>query len=938
MRPWFLLLGALGLGACSGNDSTPTHDAGATTDGSAVTRVDQLPIATTLRLPGLSGPVDVTTDAMGWKHIRATTLRDAAVVQGYLQATERMAQMDLLRRLASGTLGERFGVVNPAAIDQDLAMRVVGLRRAATAMWQQMQSTPSRERTLLEGFSAGVNLWLAALRRNEVAPPPSTDLVLDATTPDWVPIDSLTIGRYQSYSLSYTASDDIARSRTIDLAGTVFDGADAMTHADLAARRGVGWDLVVWRSPSNATVIGDFFASTQPLLASPQRNALRPKIPLSVYSSAKNFLDATERVLSVWGDTSRGSNNWVLDPSLTVNGHALVSNDPHLQLTSPAIWWGSHITVTQGTDAVDVAGTTFPGIPGVIIGFTPRLAWGVTTAYYDVTDVYLETVTPGQNGAPDTVRFNNTDVPIQVIEETVSTGSGQGYTARIEVVPHHGPILPTIQNGRFVPRTGNTALSIRWTGHQPTTEIAAFVAMAYAQNAAEARTAISHFGVGAQNWVFADIQGNAGYQSSAVIPRRAPGALAWSPNNLRGANPCMVLPGDGTAEWNGTVPPERIPHATLSPQHPFIATANNDQAGVTLDNNPFDAPEYLSCDYAWGWREERIQQRIQQLGQRATREQMEAIQSDATVIAAGRFRPFIASAFARLEAEWATPGTHSDLSALALALVPHRDRLRDASRRIATWSLSGESGVGDSVTDAQRSDSVATTLFHGWLVAFIQQTFSDEQTAVRTATMRTLSFDSITVLLNLLEHPTDLHAQDPTTHDSPLWDDLSTTTERETRDAVILRSLDTAMTELARVTHTEDVSLWLWGPLHTVRFNSLIPTTGAELSIPPDGDSTFPNGFPRHGGLAVIDASQPSLASYNFSYGSGPSQRFTVELDPSGPIAYNALPGGQSMDNTSPHFRDGAELWRVNHSHRVFITEPDIASHSTRRDRFEPMP
>ncbi len=934
-------MGVLGLGACTDDNPSAGNDAGTAdaprADAGTPTRVEDIPITTTLRLPGLSAPVDIATDGMGWKHIRAATLRDAAIAQGYVQASERMAQMDLLRRLSSGTLGERFGVVNPAAINQDLALRVVGLRRAAAAMWQQMQSGPSRERTLLEGFTAGVNLWLAALRRNEVSAPPATELVLDASTPDWDPVDSLTIGRYQSYSLSYTASDDINRSRTVDLAGRVFDDADATANPLLAARRGAAWDLLVWRAPSTATVVGDFYSGASPLHLS-DRRSLRPRVPASVYAGAQTFLNSVDRAFSIWGDQSRGSNNWVLHPSVAASGHAILANDPHLQLSAPAIWWGTHLTVTQGDDAVDVAGTTFPGIPGVIIGFTPRLAWGVTTAYYDVTDVYMETITPGTNGGPDTVRFNGADVPIQVITETVPTGAGSSYEARIEVVPHHGPILPTIQNGRIVPRAGNTALSIKWTGHQPTTEIAAFVGMAYAQNATEARAAIQRFGVGAQNWVFADVQGNAGYQSSAVIPRRAPGALAWTPTNLRGANPCTVLPGDGTAEWTGVIPQERIPQATLTAQRPYVATANNDQTGATLDNNPFDAPEYLSCDYAWGWRQERILQRLQQLGTGATREAMEAIQADATVLGAGRYRPFLAAAMTRLEAEWTTPGTHADLSALATTLMPRQARLRDAARRIAMWSLDGASGVGDNVTEAQRSDSVASTLFHGWMVALIRGTFSDEQAAVNTATMSSLSIDGVAAILHMLEHPTELHARDPMTNESALWDDLSTTDVRETRDVILLRALDTAMTELARVTRSDDVAQWLWGPLHTVRFGSLIPGTGAELSIPPDGDSTFPNGFPRQGGLEVVDASHPGLGSYSFSYGSGPSQRFTVDLDPAGPVAYNAIPGGQSMDNTSPHFRDAAELWRVNRSHRVWILERDVAANASRRDRFEPMP
>lgn len=926
MRRTAICLGLLGMASCSDNSSnTPAPPAAGT--------VAALPATQTTRLPGMDGPVDVATDSYGWAHIRATTLHDAVYVQGYLQARERMAQMDIFRRLGSGTLGERFGVVSSAAIGQDLAFRAIGLRRTATAMWARLQADPAaaRTRVALTAFSAGVNQYLADIRAHRVEAPPNTDLVLDATTPDWTEIDSLTVGRYQSYSLSYSADTEIANSQLVDHVRTAFGGADPTTAAARYARRAMAEDVLLYRPSSDTAVVPDFFSASGSAL-SYRPAAQRPALTNAMYDRAAPFLRAVRDGFSVWGDETRGSNNWVVTPGVTRNGHALLANDPHLALRAPAIWWGTHLTVTGGPDAVDVAGTTFPGVPGVVVGFNQRVAWGVTVAYYDVTDVYQETITAGANGAPDTVLFNGQQVPIQIVTEQVPDGAGGSVEARIEVVPHHGPIVPEIVNGRIVRRTSNRALSIRWTGHEPSDEFGTFLSLAYARNVDEARAAVEGFGVGAQNFVLADADGHVGYASHAIVPQRAAGALTWRLDNPDGTNPCTVLPGTGEAEWTGTVPSAQLPHATGSATRPFIVTANNDQTGETRDGNPFDAPVYLGCGYASGWRAERVTQRLQAAGTALTVEDMQSVQNDHTVLAGGRFRPFLMAAFARLEAEWTTPGTNPDLAALALTLQPRAAQLRDAATRVQNWSLDGASGVEADATDAQRADSTATAIFHGWVSRVLRDTFNDEITAMGGG-----SFDSIRAALHLLEAPTELRAR-TAGGESVLWDDLATADATETRDVILLRALDRALVDLATLTTTSDVGQWRWGAIHTVRFSTLIPGTDSTLSIPPTGDGMFPNGFPRPGGIDVVDASGPGLSGTNYSYSSGPSQRFSVELTPDGPHAFNTLPGGQSIDGTSPHFRDEAELWRANRVHPVPYREAEIVAQAQGRWRFQSAP
>jgi penicillin amidase len=923
--------------ACSNPPPTPA-DAGTdsardapedASDATLPTTREELPIAATERLAGLDGPVDVVVDRYGWPHLRARTLRDAAYVQGVLAARDRMAQMDILRRLSSGTLAEAFGVLSAGAIESDLAVRTIGFRRVAEASWRELP--PGRTRTALEAYARGVNAYLAEIRSGAREAPEATELVVNERTPDWSPVDSLTFGRYQSYALSYDADQDINVSTSLDRARQTWETADPMSAPERYARRGFAQDYLRFQPPQPTAIVPGF-GRPMGMASTFVPEVTRPLVPRAVYARTEVFFSRLREAVAYLGLEDRGSNNWVVAPSASANGHAMIANDPHLSLRSPPVFYGVHLEVTEGPDRVNVAGVTFPGVPGVVIGFNDRVAWGVTTAGYDVTDVYAETVVPGAAGAPDSVRFQDRDVPLQVLTERVPNGRGGAVELRVELVPHHGPLVPTIRDGRVVPRTGTRALSVRWTGHQPSNEVGAFVGLMYARSTAEGRDAQRLFGVGAQIFVIADVDGNALYSSHAVIPSRAPGARTWDPrSNPTGTTPCAVLPGDGSAEWVGVLPPEQIPNATLSPALPFVVTANNDPSGTTFDNNPLNDGPHLGCAFASGWRAERIVQRLTMAGPRVSMADMESIQNEHTVLLAGRFRPFLQAALGRLDAEWAAAGTHPDLGPLAAQTLPRADRLRDAVRRVQAWSLDGASGADYDAPEPERRDAVATAIFHAWIAKAVQRTFSDELSVMGGSFGNRLG-----ALLFLLEHPQDAATRDPATEQSVLFDDLTTPAVRESRDHILLLALDQALAELQRLTMTDAMDRWLWGNLHTVRFGSFVPGPGEVLSIPPTTHPMFPRGFPRPGGLDVVDASDPGLSGTSFSYGNGPVQRFVVELDPAGPRALNALPGGQHIDLRSPHHADEAELWRTNRRHPVPFSERDIARAAERRLRFLP--
>jgi penicillin amidase len=906
-------------------------------DGPPPSTIAELPVASTERIMGLDGPVDVVIDRQGWPHIYSNSVRDVAYVQGYLCARDRMPQMEMLRRLASGTLAEKFGGLSGDLIERDLAMRVVGLRRAAERMWAAVPMN-SRSRTILEGYAAGVNHWLGLIRNSDRTTPAGTELVIDELTPAWTPVDSLTIARFQSFSLSYDAEDDVNRSELRDRATQTFAMANAMMQPERARRAAFLQDFLRFAPVSEQATVPNFLAGL-PMMQVFRPSTAAPTIGARVYQDVQGFLRNATASAEFLGDQSRGSNNWVLHGSATMSGRPLLANDPHLSLTSPAVWWGVHLTVKAGPDAVDVAGTSFPGIPWVVIGYNRKVAWGVTTAGYDVTDTWAETIVRCANGMGDCVQYDGREVPLQTLTEAVPDGIGGMYMARFEVVPHHGIILPTIRNRMIVPRVGNTAISMRWTGNDPTTELECFMDLAYTNNITEARAAVRRFGVGAQNFVLADVEGNTGYQSSSVIPVRGPGALNWDPATGQGNMPCFVLPGNvANTNWNGNVPEARIPQGTGSAMQPFFATANQDQTGVTFDNNPVNDPVFLGCDFADGIRMTRITERLRAI-RNATVQDMQQLQGDTVLLYGRRYRPFLLSALNRLNAEWMTPNSNPDLTALATALMPRQALIRAALAKLTAWTFDGASGVpnamGEMVTATQQQDAIATSIFHGFLNNFGELAFGDEMAAMGYS-RRSYNTKQIAAGLYILEHGTDMNMATRARTGEALWDDLGTPAI-ETRDQIIVRAIDAGLTQLASFTRSQDINTWYWGNLHTLRLESIVPGPGAGLSIPPAGEAMYPNGFPRPGGLETVDASHPRFGAMDFAYSSGPSQRFVVDMDPAGPRGYNSLPGGQVFNRTSRHHRDLMELWRRNQYFSVPRSEAEVVAAHEQRLRFEPM-
>ena len=913
------------LAGCGG-EVTPSETAGP---------IEQLPVNETVREPGLGATTDVVFDEHGIPHVFAPDTASALFVQGYLTASVRFWEMDAFRRVAEGRLSEVFGKLT---LNTDIGMRTVFTtrdgRRIEEALWEYVQAIDPELARLEEAYAAGVNAWLADLRagRNEATLPPEYLLfpAIDETPDtlaDWRPQDTAAIARLQAYSLSETLEEEIERARIMvslppEVVKDVFRSA-----------------------PATAATVLPVTSAGQGSAAAVAR--VVPELPpvgvLTEISAALQDLRRSNPFGSK--EEGAGSNNWIVSPGLSANGHAMLANDPHLQLFNPPIWHMIQLDAGAGSaDPMRVNGVIFPGLPGVILGHNDFGAWGATVAEFDVTDVYLETVTtpPDYPNSPRTVLFKGQQVPVLRIEETIQVKYSDPVTTIIEVVPHHGPMVPDPNLRDNVVGLAATNMSFRWTGHELSNDARFLIDLDRARNVGEFRSALRNFAVGAQNWVWADVHGDIAYFPHVLIPQRPPGTVPYLP-----------MSGTGDAEWLTDaqghtlwLPDDRIPQATNPPQG-YLATSNNDQIGNTLDNDPLNDEVYLNYSDDLGFREQRIQAllsnsaHVRPAGAKLSAADLSAYQYDHSSLEAQRLLPFL---FAASEAR-------PDL------VTPEMD---DALVRLRAWSeatppCNTDSGIdphdlrsditprSTPVTDQERTNAVATSIFGAWETRLGPAVFTDDfaGTGIGIPTGQ----DATKALLHILE---DVERSDSgfrvytkgANGESTLWDN-KTTPQVETRDEIMLTALRDALAFLQTKFKTPEPQNWLWGILHKVRFQHFLGQAGINIyDIGP---------FAAPGARYTVNPANYDLSTTtNFEFTSGPSERFVAVLDPAGIRAVNALPGGQNGNPGGPgsalynaihpdiHYGDLIPGWIDGQTFEYHISRADVAAHAVKKVRYTP--
>jgi len=930
IAPMAMVVCVLLLSACGDNDGVPAP--GPTSGGDPI---DQVPVAETLQVSGLQGQVDVVDDALGVPHVYASSLENAIFMQGYLTASARFWQMDAFRRVAEGRLSEILGRVT---LSMDVEMRTVFTtrdgRRLQDALWEHIQATDSETAGVVEAYAAGVNAWLTDLKAGKngaTLPPEYAEPLLIGLTPGdlepWRPQDTMAIARLQAWSLSETLGGEIDLARIWQrlpeaLRRDVFRSAPGAPATVLpvsgrAAGRGASVEPVVPALPAPATL--DALAAAL--------NETRAQNPL--------------------GDKARGlgSNNWIVSPRLSATGHAMLANDPHLALYDPPIWHMIHLNAPLADGRQTwINGVMFPGLPGIILGHNDHGAWGGTVAVFDVTDVYTETITtpPDYPASPRTVLFKGQQVPVRRIEETFLIKGRAPATYVIEIVPHHGPMAPDPNLRDDVVGLAATGMSFRWTGHEMSNDPRFLLDINRARTVADFRAALRSFAVGAQNWVWADVNGDIAYFPHVLIPQRPAGVVPYLPVSGTG-DAEWLTDGQGRTLW---LPEEKIPQAT-NPAEGYLATANNDQIGNTLDNDPLNDDIYLTYSADIGFREERIQDLlsnrvgVRPAGAKLTMADMSTYQYDTSSKEAARLVPFLEAA-AR---------NRPDLVTRAMV---------DALARLAAWGVAKPgsapydmaSGIDPAtlrsdvppravpVSAEERADAVAASIFTGWTTRLGRRVFADDFAGTGIGTPG--GEDATKGLLHILE---DIERDDVgfrvytkgDNGESALWDD-KTTGPIETRDEMLLAAFRDGLEFLEDKFSTAEPENWLWGVIHQVRFQHFFGQAGiGSWDLGP---------FAAPGGRFTVNPASFSWNSNDYTFSGGPSMRLVVDLDPAGVKAVNVLPGGNNGDaggggpdyynriQPDRHYGDHIPGWLNGDKFQYHLSRSEVAANAVRKTRY----
>jgi len=531
-----------------------------------------------LHLAGLTAPVLVRRDGNGVPHISAANQLDLFFAQGYVTAQDRLWQMDILRRNADGQLAQILG---PSLVAHDRAQRVLQFARVARRVWINL-SPQSKAR--FRAYARGVNLYIA---RHAHSLPPEFRLLGYSPQP-WTGADSLSIGMVMIETLDTHWDVKLARERiSADLHNPALE-ADLYPVGSWRDHPPTGTQLDLSRphsEPVDPNTGQDISQNTSQNLS---RNIKRTEPPPPALDLARL---RTLMNLPACTGCRPGSNEWVVSGQHTASGQSLLSNDMHLELTVPNIWYMADLSAP----GFHAAGVTLPGMPFIIAGHNDHVAWGFTALYADVQDLYLETL----DGHGHYRAADGSWQPLHLDREVIHVRGGKDVELTVRSTVH-GPLLNPILRGESRP------IALRWTLYDPSLNTLPLYAMNTASNWTEFSAALANWCWPTQNLVYSDDQGHIAYHAIGRVPIR-PAGLADVP-----------VPATGH-EWAGYIPFDQMPNA-FDPPSGFLATANS---RVTTLNSPYP----LTDEWADPYRIERIYKTLQGRDH-LTPHQMLALQTD----------------------------------------------------------------------------------------------------------------------------------------------------------------------------------------------------------------------------------------------------------------------------------------------------------------------
>lgn len=790
-----------------------------------------------VNIAGLSDDVTVYRDDAGIPQIVAKTSADLFLAEGYVHAQDRFWEMDFRRHVTAGRLSELFG---ESQVGTDTFVRTLGWRAVAE---EEVKLLDPVTLGYYQAYADGVNAYLAT---HEGADLSLEYAVLDLQNPDyepepWTPADSISWLKAMAWDLRSNLDDEIDRALL----------ATELTPAEIAelhpAYPYATHPTIVEDQPVDATAATASTDATNEMTTQPALAAALTELRTSLASVPELLGPAGGEI---------GSNSWVVSGALTDTGKPILANDPHLGPAMPSVWYqvGLRCATITADCPFDLAGYSFSGMPGIIIGHNSRIAWGFTNLGPDVADLYLEKVTG------ETYEYDGVQNPLTVRNEKITVAGGQDV--RIEIrSTGHGPIVSGLGGTAYpkiasdypksagLPETNpvdpnavdapavdiDYQLSLRWTALTPGRTASAIFALGSATDWTSFRAAAQLFEVPSQNLLYADVDGNIGYQAPGLIPIRKAG------------DGTLPVPG-WTSEygWTEYIPFESLPQ-TFNPSSGYIVAANNAPVGP-------DYPNLITQDWDLGYRAHEITARLQVLidaGKPLTIETMSTIQAD-------------------------------NYSAIAALLVPVLQNVK----------VSGQAREAQALFDGWDynldADSAAAAYFNivwrNLLVAITGDKLPDE-TAL-TGGDRSFAF-----VASLLDQP-----------DSFWWS--NSRIGSVSRDSMLGRVLSQAADEGVDLMGSK-MSTWEWGRIHTLELTN---ASFGESGVAPI-EWLFNRGpYSLAGGSSVVNAVGWD-AALGYTVDWVPSMRQVISLANFDDSTWINLTGA-SGHAFHPNYVDQAPLWQ----------------------------
>ena len=511
---------------------------------SALINTDKIKSA--LIFPELHSPVEVIYDSLRIPHIFADNEHDLFFIQGYVTAFDRLWQMDFQTYAGGGRLSE---IIGDKAIGYDRFQRRIGMVYAAQNTLEEVKKD-SHSYTNLIAYTNGINRYIDSLDENKI---PLEYKLLNYKPEKWTPLKTSLLLKKMAWMLT-GRNTDLVYSRILNDYGE--------------------------------EVINELF----PIFP----NNFEPIIPRGTKFNFKNDKKAPEKKYIPKADISYddslfpykniGSNNWALHGSRTKNGNPLLSNDPHLGLSLPSIWYMIHLNCPT----INVMGVTIPGAPGIIIGFNDNISWGVTNGNDDVMDWYDIKF---KNVKKEEYFYDNNWLPIiKKIEEIKIKNKTSFYDTVLYT--HHGPIVwdydmqtPAIgaQNTKYNIKQTSSNRALKWLAHEPSNELKTFFELNKASNYNQFLSSLEYYKCPGQNFIYADKKGNIGIIHSGFQP------IKWNKQGIYiqdGSNP--------EYEWGSNIPYSHKPQIK-NPRLGYISSANQHPVDETY-------PYFLSGGFWMSYR------------------------------------------------------------------------------------------------------------------------------------------------------------------------------------------------------------------------------------------------------------------------------------------------------------------------------------------------